>query len=243
MSIRIRGAKPSAITIRWIPKYSTMERVGHWLHTLSFLPLAITGFILYFPFLRPLAQGEAGVVLRLVHRITAVFFGALPFIYFAVERRRFLTSIRDFMPDKDDIGWVKGAPSYYLLGRHTAMPPQGRFNTGEKLNGVVMIITWVTLGVSGVVMWFGKGIVSSSLFQWMLVIHDVSMIVAVCMFGVHLYLAIGHPLMWAGLVSMRFGVTSADYAAEHHARWYYGPKRAQRLYEEAQKKATSETDH
>jgi len=44
--------------------------------------------------------------------------------------------------------------------------------------------------------------------------------------------------MWAGLVSMRFGVTSADYAAEHHARWYYGPKRAQRLYEEAKSQVT-----
>jgi len=30
-------------------------------------------------------------------------------------------------------------------------------------------------------------------------------------------------------------VTSASYAAEHHAKWYYGPKRARELYE-AQKK-------
>ncbi len=64
------------------------------------------------------------------------------------------------------------------------------------------------------------------------------MIAAVCMFIVHLYLALAHPLMWAALVSMRFGYTSASYAAEHHAKWYYGPKRAQELYE-AKKKAAS----
>jgi hypothetical protein len=56
------------------------------------------------------------------------------------------------------------------------------------------------------------------------VFHDLAMIVSVCMFLVHLYLAVAHPLMWAGLVSMRFGVTSAEYAMEHHAKWYYGPQ-------------------
>jgi cytochrome b subunit of formate dehydrogenase len=77
----------------------------------------------------------------------------------------------------------------------------------------------------------------------MVLIHDVAMIAAVAMFLVHLYLAVAHPLMWAGLVSMRFGVTSAAYAAEHHAKWYYGPKRARQLYEAAKKKAASEAGH
>jgi hypothetical protein len=39
---------------------------------------------------------------------------------------------------------------------------------------------------------------------------------------------------------MRFGVTPAEYAAEHHAKWYYGPKRAREMYE-AQKKGLTET--
>lgn len=243
MTVSIRERAGNVVTIRWIPKYTTMERVGHWLHMLSFVPLAVTGFVLYMPFLRPLAQGDGGILIRLIHRMAAVVFGLLPFAYFVIEPRRFIMSIKEFMPDKDDIGWLKGAFNYYLLGRHGAMPPQGRFNTGEKLNGLVMCVTWVIFGITGLVMWFGKGVVPVWLFRWMLVAHDLNMIVAVCMFGVHLYLAIGHPLMWAGLVSMRFGVTSAAYAAEHHARWYYGPRRAQQLYEEARKKANSEAPH
>jgi len=87
-------------------------------------------------------------------------------------------------------------------------------------------------------LWFGKGIVSADLFRVMLLVHDLTMIAAVCMFIVHLYLAVAHPLMWAGLVSMRFGVVSASYAAEHHTKWYYGPKRAKELYE-ARKNAAS----
>jgi cytochrome b subunit of formate dehydrogenase len=77
------------------------------------------------------------------------------------------------------------------------------------------------------------------LFRLMVVLHDLTMIAAVGMSLVHLYLAVAHPLMWAALVSMRFGYTSASYAAEHHSKWYYGPKRAQELYEARKKAAAS----
>lgn len=255
MTVRLKGTERDVVTIRWIPKYTVMERVGHWVHTATFIPLVVTGLILYVPLLQWLAQGQAGYFVRLVHRVTAILFGLLPILYFIVEPRRFVMSIREFVFDKDDIGWVMNAFSYYLLGRHTAMPPQGRFNTGEKMNGLIMCVTWVVLGVTGLLMWFGKGavpivgslrlgfVMSPGLFQWMVLIHDLAMIIAVAMFLVHLYLAVAHPLMWAGLVSMRFGVTSAAYAAEHHARWYYGPKRARQLYEEAKKKTASEAGH
>ena len=81
-------------------------------------------------------------------------------------------------------------------------------------------------------MWFGKGVLPIGAFQAMVVLHDIAMIVTVCMFIVHFFLAVVHPLMWAGLVSMRFGVTSAAYAQEHHALWYYGPERAEEIYED-----------
>jgi formate dehydrogenase subunit gamma len=111
------------------------------------------------------------------------------------------------------------------------MAPQDRFNTGEKLNAVVIILGSVVFAITGLLMWFGKGFLPTGLFQAMVISHDVAMIVTVCMFIVHFYLAVIHPLMWAGLVSMRFGVTSASYAQEHHALWYYGPERAKEIYE------------
>jgi formate dehydrogenase subunit gamma len=217
--------------IRWIPKYTFTERFLHWVHTASFIPLVATGLVLYLPSLQPLAQGEAGIWMRLVHRLAAVLFIVEPLLYGIVQPLRLWLNIKEFGIDRDDMGWLKNAFGYYVLGRHTDMPPQGRYNTGEKMNGIVMIVSWVLFVVSGLSMWFGKGIVPAALFRWMVVIHDVTMIAAVAMFLVHLYLALAHPLMWAALVSMRFGVTSADYAAEHHAKWYYGPKRAKELYE------------
>lgn len=230
MSVQIKG-KPEIITIQWIPKYTLMERIVHWVHTATFIPLAITGMIMYFPFLQPLAQGEAGTFIRLVHRGAAVFFGLVPIIYAILQPRRFIMLIQDFLPEKEDIGWLKGAIPYYLFGKHEAMPPQGRFNAGEKLFGLVTMITWAIFGVTGLTMWFGKGFVSPSIFQLAVVLHDLAMIVSVSTLMVHLYLAVAHPLMWGALISMRFGVTSADYAAEHHAKWFYGRRRAMEIWE------------
>ncbi|TKJ29904.1 MAG: hypothetical protein CEE40_06890 [Chloroflexi bacterium B3_Chlor] len=220
------------IRIRWIPKYTAMERLFHWGHTVTFLALAATGMILFFPFLRPLAQGEGGQLVRLMHRAAAIPYGALPLIYVILEPRRAVLSLRSvFKVSRDDFEWIKGAMPYYLFGRHEAMAPQDRFNTGEKLNAVVIILGSVAFAITGLVMWFGKGIVPIGLYQAMVVMHDVSMVVTVSIFIVHFYLAVVHPMMWAGLVSMRFGVTSAAYAQEHHASWYYGPERAKEIYE------------
>jgi formate dehydrogenase subunit gamma len=227
--------------IHWIPKYTFVERFLHWVHTLSFIPLVLTGLVLYLDFLKPLAQGEAGAWMRLVHRLAALLFIGEPIIYGVLQPRRLWMHFKEFSFDRDDIGWIKNAFGYYVLGRHGVMPPQGRFNTGEKMNGMAMILGWILFVITGVVLWLGKGVVSADLFRLMVLLHDLTMIAAVCMFIVHLYLAVAHPLMWAGLVSMRFGVVSASYAAEHQAKWYYGPKRAKELYE-AKKKAALTKD-
>jgi cytochrome b subunit of formate dehydrogenase len=52
MSVRLRGTD-AAISIRWIPKYTTLERALHWVHTATFIPLALTGFVLFAPSWRP----------------------------------------------------------------------------------------------------------------------------------------------------------------------------------------------
>jgi formate dehydrogenase subunit gamma len=224
--------------IRWIPKYTFVERLLHWVHTVSFIPLVVTGLVLYLDVLQPLAQGEAGLWMRFVHRLAALLFIGEPVLYGILQPRRLWMHFKEFSFERGDLGWIKNAFGYYVLGRHGDMPPQGRFNTGEKINGMVMIATWILFVISGLILWFGKGLLPADLFRWMVVVHDLTMIAAVSMFLVHLYLAVAHPLMWAALVSMRFGVTSASYAAEHHAKWYYGPKRAQELYE-AKKKTAS----
>jgi formate dehydrogenase subunit gamma len=241
---RVSGVREAdetgTIRIRWIPKYSLMERVFHWGHTAAFVILALTGMILFFPFLQPLAQGQSGQTARVVHRSAAIAYGALPLIYIILEPRRAWTNLKSvFRVSRYDVEWVKGMIPYYLFGKHEAMAPQDIFNTGEKANAVVIILGSVVFAITGLVMWFAKGLIPIGLYQVMVVLHDLAFIATVSMFIVHLYLAVVHPLMWAGLVSMRFGVTSAEYAKEHHALWYYGPERAKQIYEAQKEEAES----
>jgi formate dehydrogenase subunit gamma len=114
------------------------------------------------------------------------------------------------------------------------MPPQPRFNTGERLNAVVMVLGVIAFGITGLSMWFLKGIMPVQLFRLMRIVHDLAFLITFIMFLVHFYLAVIHPLMWQSLVSMRFGRVAESYAREHHAKWYYGEKRAKEMWEQQQ---------
>ena len=234
MTVRLRGTD-GAVQIRRIPKYTFLERFGHWVHAASYIPLAFTGFLIFAPLLKGLAQGDWGEALRVTHRLFAVIFGLMPIIYIILQPRRFMMNLREnFSFGKEDIGWLKAAPAYYLRGEHVDMPPQPRFNTGERLNAAAIMLGYVLFGVTGLLMWFGRGIVPAWMFNTAVIVHDLTMIATFCMFIVHFFLAVMHPLMWQALVSMRYGVVSESYAREHHAQWYYGKERAMKMWEEHQ---------
>ena len=59
------------------------------------------------------------------------------------------------------LNWLKAAVPYYLAGKHENMPPQPRFNSGERLNAVVMVLGTLLFGITGLTMWFLKGIMPS----------------------------------------------------------------------------------
>ena len=242
MSVKLRDSD-GVVNIRWIPKYTFLERFGHWVHAVTYIPLAFTGFLIFAPLLQGLAQGDWGTALRVGHRLFAIAYGVVPLVYIILQPGRFRMNLREnFRFGKEDIGWLKAAIPYYLKGEHVHMPPQPRFNTGERLNAVAIMIGYAVFGATGLLMWFGKGIVPPWLFRTCVVIHDLAMIATFVMFIIHFFLAVMHPLMWQSLISMRYGVVSESYAREHHAEWYYGRERALQMWEESKKKHTEESE-
>jgi hypothetical protein len=57
-----------SLGVEFIEQPLIKTRLLHWIHTASFIPLVMTGLVLYLPLLMPLTQGEAGIWMRLVHR-------------------------------------------------------------------------------------------------------------------------------------------------------------------------------
>jgi formate dehydrogenase subunit gamma len=238
MSTEIEARLPARP--RWMKRYTTAERWLHWTHTATFFMLAATGLVLFVPQLRELAQGQAGYFIRRWHRISAIFFTAVPFVYLIVEPDRLVRGMKDIGFGRDDIGWLKNAWAYYVRGEQEKMPPQGRFNTGEKMNVWVNLVGGIIFALTGYTMWFAKSVgnvpwgISPQLFQACVIIHDLTMIATFNFFLIHLYLAVAHPMMWGGLTGIRFGVVSEEYIKEHHPKWH------QELVRELEEEASAE---
>lgn len=207
-------------------RFTAAERLAHWLHFLAFTVLLGTGLFLYVPWFQTFAVGEPGEASRLAHRVAAVVYGLCPLIYLIFSPREFFFSIKEaFTWGPDDLGWLKAAWAYYSRGEIAAMPPQGKYNAGQKLNALTQIIAFVLISISGLVMWFGKGIISPNLFLLAVTVHNLAMIATACLFWLHIYLVAVHPLMRESITAMVEGTVSEDFAREHHGKWL-----AERVY-------------
>lgn len=206
---------------RQIMAFSTGERIVHWVHTIAFLVLLATGMVLVVPPLAPYAIGEAGMLTRLIHRMGAVLFALVPFLYVLLDPEGVGLTIRDiFSWSRRDIGWARAAVAYYFFGREEAMPPQHRFNTGQKLFYCLVVLSIPLFGVTGLAMWFGKGRLPATVLQACVILHDWTTIAVTALFLVHFVLSVVHPLMKGAINGMLSGWVPEEYIRSHHARWY-----------------------
>ena len=190
----------------------------HWIHTVAFLVLIVTGAILFFPGIGGPAEGG---MTRLIHRAAVVIFVAIPLIYSVLNPRTALHFIKETLTwGKDDIGYMQAAPLYYFGGAEEKMPPQGQVNSGQKMWQFIVLGTGILFFISGLIMWFFKDTVSAGVFQWCVVVHDIAFLLAFLMLLVHVYTGVIHPRMTESLRSMWDGKISAKYAKSHYGKWY-----------------------
>ena len=201
-----------------VERYSKRAIVQHWWIVACSILLAITGLFLFISWFGPAAWWGYS---RLVHRIAAVGFVAVPVLYMILNPKSTLEWVKEaFTWGKADLGWLKSAPTYYFGFDIIPMPPQERSNTGQKMWVLVVIVTSVIFVVSGGIMWFGKGLVSTGVFQWSVFAHDAAFVIAGAMFLVHVALGTFHPRFSEALRSMISGRVSVHYAQSHHGKWY-----------------------
>ncbi|MFC1928573.1 formate dehydrogenase subunit gamma [Chloroflexota bacterium] len=204
--------------LRIVERFKKRTIWFHWIHTASFLILIVTGAILFFP---GIGGPAAGGMTRLIHRIAVVIFVASPVIYFLLNPRMTLHFIKETLTwGKEDLDWVQAAPLYYFGGAEERMPPQEHVNTGQKMWQFIVLGTGILFLISGLIMWFLKDVVSTGLFQWCIIVHDIAFLLAFLMLLVHIYLGIIHPRMTESLRSMWDGKISKKYASSHYGKWY-----------------------
>jgi formate dehydrogenase subunit gamma len=139
----------------------------------------------------------------------------------------FLIWIKDNIPGKVDLEWIKQGGGILPNGKH---PPARRFNAGQKGIFWIVIIGGTLMSVSGWFLIFPYLPGNVTALQIWTVIHAVIAMLFIAAMLAHIY--IGSIGMEGAFDAMGTGEVDLNWAKEHHSLWV----------EEQQKKAGAPSD-
>ncbi len=223
--------------MQWIPEYKDdvprverfnfLSRFTHWGHTVTFLLCLFTGLALFLNnagWLAAIFGGYNGA--NLVHRISAVFMTIIIAVFVVGNFKVLIAWIKDILRfGMNDIKFLLVFPLEFL-GFKVKVPPQTKFNGGEKGNSIVTPTAVIFLVLSGYIMWFPT-IFPAGLVRLAYPIHDIAMVLATMMVCMHGYLGSFHPGSGESFWGMWKGTVREEWAEHHHKTWYdetYGDK-------------------
>ncbi len=196
-----------------ILRYSLAERIHHWVGFLFYFYCLITGLAFWSPYMYWLAAlVGGGPTARFWHPWFGVAFTISMFWMYAMWDR-------DMRITDADRRW-KAAIKSYIENDDQNLPPEGRFNYGQKLFFWVMFYGIILLLISGIGLWFVEGIPSS--LRWLrylsVTVHVIAALATIGAFIIHVYM--GTAMVRGGFTSIIRGEVSTAWAKTHHRLWY-----------------------
>ncbi len=197
---------------REVLRYRKRPRIVHAILASSFLILFLTGLVILWS---PLSFLASGGTTRWLHRVAAIGFMSVPFVYLIADREGAKELMIDsFKYDRDDYRWVKRFWSY-AFGHTANMPKQGRLNAGQKMHHALVMLLSASIVASGLVMWFFMPSLGPTGQAWAAIIHDLSMLALSLLLVGHLYFT----FVYKALSGMTRGYIDVDDARLEHAKW------------------------
>jgi formate dehydrogenase subunit gamma len=194
-------------------RYTFRERVCHAGVGTSYLYCLLTGLAFYTPYLYWLSTVlGSGATSRFWHPwVGLVFCAGIAWMYAMWSREMAATP--------EDREWNKKV-KYYVTHQDNLLPPQGRFNAGQKLFYWVVFYASIVLLITGVVMWFPEMIAGRA--HWLLTIlvplHAAAALVSIGGFIIHVYMGV---LMIPGSFKVIvLGHDDDDWAKQNHRLWF-----------------------
>ena len=201
-----------------VVRYNFAERAAHWINAIAYVYCMATGLALFTPYMFWLATvlGGGGTI-RFWHPWVGLVY--LATIFWMQSKWK-----GDMAPIPEDEGWNKNL-KHYIQNQDDKMPPQGRFNAGQKMFWKGMFWSTLVLLISGIVLWFPEVIVQNprlQSFHWLLTwcafLHSVAALVTIGLFIIHVYMSVW--MTPGSLKSMTDGTVSNAFARAHHRLWY-----------------------
>lgn len=204
----------SGFSGRTVTRFGGFERFIHWLTAGCFIILALSGLNLTFgkALVAPVLGEGAFATLAGWGKIAHNYL-SFPFMFGLVLM--LVVWIKDNIPGKVDLEWVKAGGGILKKGEH---PPAPRFNAGQKAIFWIVIIGGLAMSVSGwhLLFPFGEGHTVSDQQFWANV-HAVGSMLFIAVMLAHAY--IGSVGMEGAFDAMGSGEVDENWAREHHSLW------------------------
>lgn len=194
-----------------IMRYTTLNRVNHWITAICFVLLVISGLAMFHPMLFWLSGlFGGGQWMRAVHP----WIGCVLLLSYLGLIIQFW---RENLVHKDDVEWMESV-RYVIVNDEEHVPPVGRNNAGQKFVFWSMTLLVPVLFFSGLVIWevyFGVA-TSIPVQRAAVLIHSLAAIAAIIVWIVHVYAAI-----WIrdSVRAMTQGYVTPGWAWRHHRAW------------------------
>ena len=207
--IRIQAGRVGRTVTRFMP----VERFAHWLAASSFVVLALTGLVLAFgrPLLIPLIGHEAFTAMAHYGKMAHNYL-SFPFVLGILMM--FVLWLRDNIPEKSDITWIKQGGGFLNNGFH---PEASRFNAGQKMIFWTVVLGGMAMALSGYMLMFPFYLTGVGGMQIAHIVHSLGTAVMVTVIFGHIY--IGTIGMEGAFDAMGNGEVDLNWAREHHAGW------------------------
>lgn len=211
----VPAANPTRDNSR-ILRFHTTERLLHWAIAGPFLVSGLSALILVLIY-NPDRTRPFRIIFADLHRASGVALMVLPMlaclrirgdirIHFYNIRQAWIWVI-------DDIKWL-ALMGLAAVNPKISLPDQGKFNAAEKINFMVLMVTYPLYVITGVAMWISH----LAVLEWIL--HFLMALMAIPLISGHIYMAVINPASRVGLSGMLDGYVSRQWAKHHYARWY-----------------------
>ena len=213
LMVRGRIRVEHGLSGRKILRFAAFERFTHWLTASCFIVLALSGLNISFGrvLILPLFGAEAFATMSAYAKYAHDYL-AFPFAIGVIIM--FLIWVKDNIPGKLDLQWIKQGGGILANGQH---PPAKRFNAGQKGIFWIVIIGGTLMSISGWFLLFPYVPANVTTLQFWTVIHAVIAMLFIAAMLAHIY--IGSVGMEGAFDAMGTGEVDLNWAKEHHALW------------------------
>ena len=156
-----------------ILRFHTSDKVFHSINAICWYALVITGAIVYFGHWMGDISDETSNLMMVWHLWLGALFtlNFVGYVLFAPER--FAVTLKNLLEwDKNTIMWFRNFGGYprrffKIPFGPVEVPPQGRYNGGQKMSYLIFLAAVVYLIATGWLLWLGAPLLGKTVFYWL----------------------------------------------------------------------------